>query len=46
VHTLISYSLIATNVYGNEFEMHRLVHFSMKKWLELYNELNISLLEI
>jgi tetratricopeptide (TPR) repeat protein len=39
LHTLISYSLLAINVEGNEFEMHRLVQFSTKKWLELYNEL-------
>jgi len=38
-HTLISYSLLATNIEGNEFEMHRLVQFSTKKWLELHDEL-------
>jgi tetratricopeptide (TPR) repeat protein len=37
--TLISYSLVTMNIEGNEFEMHRLVQFSTKKWLELYNEL-------
>ncbi|KAH0543478.1 hypothetical protein FGG08_002243 [Glutinoglossum americanum] len=40
IHTLISYSLVEMNVDGNEFEMHRLVQFSMKKWLELYDELD------
>jgi tetratricopeptide (TPR) repeat protein len=37
--TLTSYSLVTMNVEGDEFEMHRLVQFSTKKWLELYNEL-------
>jgi len=37
-HTLISYSLLATNIEGNEFEMHRLVQFSTKKWLELHEK--------
>ncbi|OCK93230.1 uncharacterized protein K441DRAFT_662010 [Cenococcum geophilum 1.58] len=39
VHTLTNYSLIGMSVDGHEFEMHRLVQFSTKKWLELYNEL-------
>jgi tetratricopeptide (TPR) repeat protein len=39
ISTLASYSLITMNTEGNEFEMHRLVQFSTKKWLELYNEL-------
>ena len=36
---LTSYSLITTNVKGNHFEMHRLVQFSTRKWLELNIEL-------
>ena len=36
---LTSYSLVTINTEGNEFEMHRLVQFSTKKWLELYDEL-------
>ena len=40
IHTLTSYSLVKMNEDGNEFEMHRLVQFSMKKWLELYDELD------
>ncbi|KAI9777133.1 MAG: hypothetical protein M1839_009089 [Geoglossum umbratile] len=40
IHTLISYSLVEINAGGNEFEMHRLVQFSMKKWLELYDKLD------
>jgi Tetratricopeptide repeat len=39
ISTLTSYSLVTMNTEGNEFEMHRLVQFSTKKWLELYNEL-------
>jgi tetratricopeptide (TPR) repeat protein len=39
ISTLTSYSLVTTNVEGNEFEMHRLVQFSTKKWLEHHNEL-------
>ncbi|KAH6667983.1 hypothetical protein B0J14DRAFT_519380 [Halenospora varia] len=37
--TLTSYSLVTMNFKGDEFEMHRLVQFSTKKWLELYDEL-------
>ena len=40
IHTLTSYSLVEMNEDGNEFEMHRLVQFSTKKWLELYDELD------
>jgi tetratricopeptide (TPR) repeat protein len=36
---LTSYSLVTINTEGNEFEMHRLVQFSTKTWLELYDEL-------
>jgi tetratricopeptide (TPR) repeat protein len=39
IYTLASYSLVGTNVEGKEFEMHRLVQFSTKKWLELRGEL-------
>jgi Tetratricopeptide repeat len=39
MYTLASYSLVETNVEGKEFEMHRLVQFSTKKWLELRDEL-------
>jgi hypothetical protein len=39
IHTLTSYSLVGMSVDGNEFEMHRLVQFSTKKWLELHDEL-------
>jgi tetratricopeptide (TPR) repeat protein len=39
IHTLISYSLISSNIEGNVFEMHRLVQFSTKKWLGLYGEI-------
>jgi len=39
ISTLTSYSLVTINAEGNEFEMHRLVQFSTKKWLELHDEL-------
>jgi tetratricopeptide (TPR) repeat protein len=39
IFTLSSYSLIGTKLGGNEFEMHRLVQFSTKTWLELNDEL-------
>ncbi|OCK72835.1 hypothetical protein K432DRAFT_411387, partial [Lepidopterella palustris CBS 459.81] len=39
IHTLSSYSLIGMNVDGNVFEMHRLVQFSTKAWLEINSEL-------
>ncbi len=39
ISTLTSYSLVTMNVEGSEFEMHRLVQFSTKKWLEHYDEL-------
>jgi hypothetical protein len=39
IFTLMSYSLIGSNIEGNVFEMHRLVQFSTKKWLELSGEL-------
>jgi tetratricopeptide (TPR) repeat protein len=41
MYTLASYSLVGTNVEGKEFEMHRLVQFSTKKWLELRGELEM-----
>jgi tetratricopeptide (TPR) repeat protein len=40
IFTLTSYSLV-TIIEGIEFEMHRLVQLSTKKWLELYDELEI-----
>jgi tetratricopeptide (TPR) repeat protein len=36
--TLSNFSLIKTNEDGSEFEMHRLVQFSTKKWLEYNGE--------
>jgi tetratricopeptide (TPR) repeat protein len=40
IYTLTSYSLVdMSSVDGNEFEMHRLVQYSTKKWLELCSEL-------
>jgi hypothetical protein len=39
VYTLSSYSLVQTNIDGNGFEMHRPVQFSMKRWLELNEEM-------
>ncbi|KAK2763919.1 hypothetical protein FQN54_009538 [Arachnomyces sp. PD_36] len=39
MYTLCSYSLVGMNLEGTEFEMHRLVQFSMKKWLSLHGEL-------
>ncbi|KAF2195128.1 hypothetical protein K469DRAFT_538467, partial [Zopfia rhizophila CBS 207.26] len=39
IHTLTSYSLVDINADGREFEMHRLVQFSTKMWLELNDEL-------
>jgi hypothetical protein len=39
IYTLRSYSLVGVSVDGHSFEMHRLVQFLIKKWLELYGEL-------
>ncbi|CZR66589.1 related to kinesin light chain [Phialocephala subalpina] len=39
ITTLRSYSLITTDTNGQKFEMHRLVQISMKKWLEINDEL-------
>jgi tetratricopeptide (TPR) repeat protein len=39
LNTLTSFSLVATDVDGHQFEMHRLVQFSTRKWLELQGEL-------
>jgi tetratricopeptide (TPR) repeat protein len=39
IHTLTSYSLVEMSADGSEFEMHRLVQYSTKKWLELCDEL-------
>jgi hypothetical protein len=38
IYTLSSYSLIRTNGEATKFEMHRLVQFSTKSWLELRGE--------
>ncbi|PVH90979.1 hypothetical protein DM02DRAFT_509339, partial [Periconia macrospinosa] len=39
IHTLTSYSLVEMSADGRKFEMHRLVQFSTKTWLELNDEL-------
>ena len=39
LHELINFSLVAMDVEGHQFEMHRLVQFSTKTWLELRGEL-------
>ena len=39
LNILMSFSLVATDVDGHQFEMHRLVQFSTRKWLELQGEL-------
>jgi len=39
ISTLTGYSLISSNTEGNMFEMHQLVQFSTRKWLELRGEL-------
>jgi tetratricopeptide (TPR) repeat protein len=36
---LIGFSLVAADIDGHKFEMHRLVQFSTRKWLELQGEL-------
>ncbi|KAH7111790.1 hypothetical protein B0J11DRAFT_585727 [Dendryphion nanum] len=41
IHTLTSYSLVEMGADGRQFEMHRLVQFSTKRWLELNQELEI-----
>ncbi|KAN0069055.1 TPR-like protein [Elaphomyces granulatus] len=38
IYTLCSYSLIGTDADATEFEMHQLVQFSTKSWLELRGE--------
>jgi tetratricopeptide (TPR) repeat protein len=35
IYTLCSYSLVGSNVDGTELEMHRLVQFSTRTWLEM-----------
>jgi tetratricopeptide (TPR) repeat protein len=40
LNTLQSFSLVATDVDGHHFQMHRLVQFSTIKWLELHGELD------
>ncbi|KIM96916.1 hypothetical protein OIDMADRAFT_131494 [Oidiodendron maius Zn] len=39
LNILMSFSLVTANVGGSQFEMHRLVQFSTKRWLELNEEL-------
>ncbi|OCL02771.1 TPR-like protein [Glonium stellatum] len=39
LNTLMSFSLVASDVDGHRFEMHRLVQFSTRKWLELQGKL-------
>ena len=39
LYMLLNFSLIAANADGSQFEMHPLVQFSMKRWLELNEEL-------
>ena len=39
LNTLTSFSLVATDVDGHQLEMHRLVQYSTRKWLELQGEL-------
>ena len=39
VNILMSFALVVADVNGSQFEMHRLVQFSTKTWLELYDEL-------
>ncbi|KAL9086085.1 MAG: hypothetical protein Q9165_007297 [Trypethelium subeluteriae] len=39
LNTLLSFSLVATDVDGRHFQMHRLVQFSTIKWLELRGDL-------
>ncbi|CAI6234983.1 unnamed protein product [Periconia digitata] len=40
LNTLLSYSLVLTDVKGRHLQMHRLVQFSTTKWLELHDELD------
>lgn len=39
IYTLISFSLVKPSANGSSFDMHALVQFSMKKWLETRGEL-------
>jgi tetratricopeptide (TPR) repeat protein len=39
VNILMSFDLVMADVNGSQFSMHRLVQFSTKTWLELYDEL-------
>ena len=39
LNTITSFSLVATSVDGHQFKMHRLVQFSIRKWLELRGEM-------
>lgn len=38
VNTLFTYQLVTVDASGELFEMHRLVQYSTRKWLELHNE--------
>ena len=38
---LQSYCLIKTGINGDVFQMHRLVQFATRKWLEAYDDLNL-----
>lgn len=39
--TLRGYCLIASDMEGRTFEMHRLVQFAMKRWLEAFGQLDV-----
>ncbi|KAF2009243.1 TPR-like protein [Aaosphaeria arxii CBS 175.79] len=39
LNTLLSFSLIATETDGEHFQMHRLVQYSTRRWLEIRSEL-------
>ena len=39
LNMLTNFSLVTADIGGNQFEMHRLVQFSTKRWLELNEEL-------
>jgi tetratricopeptide (TPR) repeat protein len=41
LNILTNFSLVAIDVDGDQFKMHRLVQFSTRKWLELQGELEI-----
>ena len=45
LNTLMSFSLAKTDVGGHQFEMHRLVQFSTRKWLEGWRVKYITLMD-